>query len=802
MSAGMARHGSVGAFSGFSVCQPALGASLQWLPAIGTAELDDMINAFLPGPASIQDKRAHISMDFFEYYRQTGENFKFYPVAAGSFTPATASPATPALFDAAFAAPSFSNQSPVLSDQGSWTQSPAPRSSVSKKSSASSSSRQQQTAVDFASHPGMRILTKDGRDVTNSASRGCKTKEQRDHAHLMRIIKACDACRKKKTRCDPSHRKRVGSAAQAEPKPAKKPRKADESPPVAVVDAPTEFAVGDAFAPEALAFPSFETTYPEASFEEFWNDFTTLEQDPVAVAADFSFNDFVFDSFTNPQTFFSPSEGSSATSPSQVLTPSLVDASPLSASDLGVVDVAGDAVLQDMAVPYLTPGVAHGTNYVDFNLYSPGPEVYEDPVLQMRDLGSQHSSPQSSHSPGRASATASSSHISTHLPITASPAELEWCYDPAPSSDGHFVTNHNRLVEEGGTESRSPPDRQPTNHMRLDSYGDGDSGGGGGYSPDDSSSLPALGSQAPASTALESTRHSDIARHSYSTRNSHTASIVVADMELSSVSPSRSARPRRITTVAPPGVPQAPPATTTLATVSRSALQSSSHTALSRATPVVKSPAAGAPSRRFVGDVAPPGTLRYNRGCTGSAGSSTLSRQPLAGRARGPSSQGQSAPASTTPLLSTPPTRRIAGAQANGATTDLVAPFLLQLAVLGLVSLLCAAVRAAHHPAPVVGQAATLANVVLALASLSLSRASSSSKSSTRGPAGLLPGAIQSWAASVLHLPLPAESLDGDVRCHGVHVKSKIQPPASLDFGSGAAQWARGLRPVRMLGLS
>jgi hypothetical protein len=48
--------------------------------------------------------------------------------------------------------------------------------------------------------PGFSIMTKDGIDVTNSAGRGTKTKEQREHAHLMRIMKACDACKKKKVR--------------------------------------------------------------------------------------------------------------------------------------------------------------------------------------------------------------------------------------------------------------------------------------------------------------------------------------------------------------------------------------------------------------------------------------------------------------------------------------------------------------------------------------------------------------------------------------------------------------------------
>jgi len=48
--------------------------------------------------------------------------------------------------------------------------------------------------------PGFSIMTKDGIDVTNSAGRVTKSKEQREHAHLMRIMKACDSCKKKKIR--------------------------------------------------------------------------------------------------------------------------------------------------------------------------------------------------------------------------------------------------------------------------------------------------------------------------------------------------------------------------------------------------------------------------------------------------------------------------------------------------------------------------------------------------------------------------------------------------------------------------
>lgn len=69
----------------------------------------------------------------------------------------------------------------------------------------------------------MKIMTRDGVDVTNAASRGSKTKEQRDHAHLMRIIKACDSCRAKKIRCDPSHKRRAASTTTSSATPAAPP---------------------------------------------------------------------------------------------------------------------------------------------------------------------------------------------------------------------------------------------------------------------------------------------------------------------------------------------------------------------------------------------------------------------------------------------------------------------------------------------------------------------------------------------------------------------------------------------------
>ncbi len=790
--ADMARHGSVGAFSGFSVCQPALGASLQWLPAIGTAELDDMINTFLPGPASIQDKRAHVSMDFFEYYRQTGENFKFYPVASGSFTPLTSSPAT--LYDSGYAS-SF-NPSPVLSE-GSWTQSPAPFApaasdagsvarSASKKPSTSSSRQQ---PVDFSSHPGMRILTKDGRDVTNSASRGCKTKEQRDHAHLMRIIKACDACKKKKIRCDPSHRKRTASQASstspAEHKPAKRPRKAEEPPPVAIAGALTDFSVaGGSLASEALGFPSFETAYPQ-DFEEFWTEFVTLDQEPVLAAAEPTFDDFVFDSFADPLNFFSPSSGSASTSPSQVLTPftpARSSASPIVASDLAV-DLAGDFSFQDMTVPYLNPDATHGTNYVDFNLYSPGPEVFdEDPVLQMRDLGSRQQSPQSpglgatNRSAAQRSPRVSTAGVGVGVPVTAALVDPSWGSVPGADAIQWLVTNHNRQAVEEGSSRRPIPGRQPTNHSSL--------GGGEGlraFAP----SVPTPVSQTSAPTAAGGIPCGD------------SASVVVANRPQSSVSPHRSPQPSRVTT-APPGGLRSPPAGLIVSTkaIQSGVLDSSVRFSLS--TPTVScqslqratetaSPAGRDVSRKTAGDVARAGVLRYEQ----SRVSSSASRQLLAvresgssvghGEQRGVRYETVAANAAlATVLLATLPTRRNV---AGGDVKHLA--FFSQLAVFGLVSVLCACALQAH-----LGSQVHLVNI-LAVTGISLARLAPRCS----GPSS----AIQ-VASKTLPPPTPTGIVDA--------LQSKMQSVAGslTDFRCAVSQWARGivprLRPVRTLRLS
>ncbi|KAK3951141.1 hypothetical protein QBC32DRAFT_362890 [Pseudoneurospora amorphoporcata] len=393
--AGMSRTNSANAFmEGFSVCQANLGEALTWLPAMGTPELDDMINAFIPGPASIKDKRAHISMDFLSYSQRTGFNFKFYPVPLTSFASAsTTSPASSSQFVDSGYASSF-NVSPVINDSSAWTQSPASFTSpasfddatrivkVTKKLSAPSSRQQ---PVDFANHPGMRIMTKDGRDVTNSASRGCKTKEQRDHAHLMRIIKACDACRKRKVRCDPSHKKRAAShtsPAATESKPTKKQKKETaEAPPPApvVVETTPELLIADNFEnfdAAAFAIPSVEGT--ENVDDLFWNQYFNFDQDAFPDFAPGTFDQFApSQELFSQELFYQSASTSSAASPSQVFTPETpVHTRPSPA-------IATEPVLSTAtpALPYLNPGVPHGTEYVDFNLYSPPADFSLDEEL-------------------------------------------------------------------------------------------------------------------------------------------------------------------------------------------------------------------------------------------------------------------------------------------------------------------------------------------------------------------------------------------------------------------------------------
>ncbi|KAF5607087.1 hypothetical protein FPANT_1035 [Fusarium pseudoanthophilum] len=336
---------------GFSVFQPTLGAQLQFFPAIGTRELDEMINAYMPGPASNQEKRASIALDYFEYAHLTGQTFKFYPIYSAAESPATASPLQDSGYGSSF------NTSPATS---TWDWSNVNTSSSSRRSSPKSTSSPQ--ATDFSNLPGMKIMTKDGRDVTNSASRGSKTKEQRDHAHLMRIIKACDSCKKKKIRCDPSHKKRGVSSTAAQPAKVTKKSKTVAPEPKA-----TPVVIQDAFT---------QLTFPEQDFSAELDSLAApAEQgvEPWEQFVQFPAEDDNYDFFNDPEGYFSPGSSSflseDSTKPVTPTTDQDLLRRPRDEDLAGLTDLAA-------YMPYNQTEANH--DYVDFNLYSPASVFSED----------------------------------------------------------------------------------------------------------------------------------------------------------------------------------------------------------------------------------------------------------------------------------------------------------------------------------------------------------------------------------------------------------------------------------------
>ncbi|PNP74165.1 hypothetical protein FNYG_12539 [Fusarium nygamai] len=336
---------------GFSVFQPTLGAQLQFFPAIGTRELDEMINAYMPGPASNQEKRASIALDYFEYAHLTGQTFKFYPIYSAAESPATASPLQDSGYGSSF------NTSPATS---TWDWSNVNTSSSSRRSSPKSTSSPQ--ATDFSNLPGMKIMTKDGRDVTNSASRGSKTKEQRDHAHLMRIIKACDSCKKKKIRCDPSHKKRGVSSTAAQPAKVTKKTKTVAPEPKA-----TPVVIQDAFT---------QLTFPEQDFSAELDSLAApAEQgvEPWEQFVQFPAEDDNYDFFNDPEGYFSPGSSSflsdDSTKPVTPTTDQDLLRRPRDEDLAGLTDLTA-------YMPYNQTEANH--DYVDFNLYSPASVFSED----------------------------------------------------------------------------------------------------------------------------------------------------------------------------------------------------------------------------------------------------------------------------------------------------------------------------------------------------------------------------------------------------------------------------------------
>jgi hypothetical protein len=220
-------------FSSFTITQPFLGAPLQFSPALGSQELEQLVDAYVIGSACKQDKLSQVTIDFYKYATvdlNTGALTKTYDVYFSAPWVNPSFEASPAQSLSSGFSPSFT-QSPASalgdSGHGSISMTPPTRTGrVTKKA------KKDTKKVAEMRLPGFSIMTKDGVDVTNTAGRGTKTKEQREHAHLMRQLKACDSCKRKKVKCDPAHRigatdmsrtsttTSKGSSSQHKPSPA------------------------------------------------------------------------------------------------------------------------------------------------------------------------------------------------------------------------------------------------------------------------------------------------------------------------------------------------------------------------------------------------------------------------------------------------------------------------------------------------------------------------------------------------------------------------------------------------------
>ncbi|KFY91382.1 hypothetical protein V500_04686 [Pseudogymnoascus sp. VKM F-4518 (FW-2643)] len=204
----------------FTITQLELGSPLIWEPAVGTAEHDRLVDAYIPGAANLQQKRATIALDFFDTAAASTMPAPFcrtYLVATNapefaagpsyspefapttSFSPSTYTASTPSSFSASASSASLSSKSS--------------KRSISSLSSAASASPAKRL-------PGFSIMTADGVDITNNQSRGPKTKAQREQAAKMRKLGACPACKRSKQKCEPSHHRPAPMSASSSQNPS------------------------------------------------------------------------------------------------------------------------------------------------------------------------------------------------------------------------------------------------------------------------------------------------------------------------------------------------------------------------------------------------------------------------------------------------------------------------------------------------------------------------------------------------------------------------------------------------------
>ncbi|TLD22420.1 hypothetical protein PspLS_08021 [Pyricularia sp. CBS 133598] len=383
----MAWNSATMPIQGFTVFQTAPGAVLSFVPAMGTAELDQLIDAYVVQAATIQEKRAIVSMEFFTHNALTnqthlffpvnnpfnyvsavtgspasslgdsgyGSSFNVSPVAQESLTPASSAPATPVT--ALQSATTIQRKNRVSK----------PKAKTTKKS-ASAASRA--FAHDFTGMPGMQILTKDGVDVTNSA-RGGKTKEDREHAHLIRLLKSCPTCKKKKIRCDPSHKRDLPlKPSTSEAQPAVKSRTVAVPSP-----ASSQVSLDAAQALNALKIAQPAGDLMDSLDFDFGLDVTDIDNflNMGAEATDTMDFNFLMDE----QALFTPATPST-------LSPVLRNYANFSPAQSfmtsNAVNTGGDQAAQ---LPYLQ-SEGHADNYVDFTLFSPAATPLGEEPREMR----------------------------------------------------------------------------------------------------------------------------------------------------------------------------------------------------------------------------------------------------------------------------------------------------------------------------------------------------------------------------------------------------------------------------------
>lgn len=158
-------------------------------------ELAEAIHNYIPGIVPLQEKQRQIVSDFCIWRSQA------CPDGPASYL-YDASPAFDLSTFSNVDLPSIGHLAPraatekCIAENKSTSAKPARRSKtnkVAKKTPAKAASSGPRL-------PGLSIMTKDGVDITDRAPRGPKTKEQREHAALMRRLGSCATCRKRKQR--------------------------------------------------------------------------------------------------------------------------------------------------------------------------------------------------------------------------------------------------------------------------------------------------------------------------------------------------------------------------------------------------------------------------------------------------------------------------------------------------------------------------------------------------------------------------------------------------------------------------